>query len=285
MTLRESYHRIFEQISEQRLPGIYTKNRPYSCYKTVLALGICNIFLGVYILIVYLNLIVNSVPYSSDVQNTIFLPQGTSYIYIALDGVYQNYLSYTKSINYNQLEGKTRNLNLSNTKPFDFSDNLPYYPAGAIAATYFQDEINIDDLDIQTEDLVRSRELSIIGTTGYSADDIAIPENWTSKTNQDTVPLNTVEDSGLPILNERFINWINLSAFPYFKKLWGIVNVENAGEYNLSVISTYEFASSKEVYITEKSILGLPNYRAVVTMLTIGVLGICGAFYLKNRGY
>ena len=45
MTLRESYHRIFEQISEQRLPGIYTKNRPYSCYKTVLALGICNIFL------------------------------------------------------------------------------------------------------------------------------------------------------------------------------------------------------------------------------------------------
>lgn len=285
MTLREAYDRTFQQISEQKLPGLYMKQRPALSYKTLLALGIFNLFLGAYSLFVYTSLSVSSIPYSNDVQTTIFLPKGTSHIYIGLEGVYQNYLSYTKSINYNQLEGKTQNINLSNTKPFDFLDNLPYYPAGAIAATYFQDQIAIDGLEIQTENLVRNRELDLIGITGYSADEIAIPENWTPETNENTIPLNTVEGSELPILNERFVNWINLSAFPYFKKFWGIVDVETAGEYNLTVDSTYEFASKKEIYIAEKSILGLPNYRAVVTMFTIGILSVLGSIYLNRRGY
>lgn len=285
MTLRDVYERTSKQITEQKLPGLFTHSRPSSRFRVLLVLGILNIIFGIYAFFTYMNVSVSSIVYSDDVQSTIFLPKGTSYIYISLDGVYQNYLSYTKSINYSQLSGKTENLSLSNTKPFDFLDDLPYYPAGAIPATYFQDQITIDGLEIQTENLVRNSELNLIGTTEYLPDQIAIPENWTTETNKGTVPLNTNEDSGLPILNERFINWVNLSTFPYFKKLWGIVDVEQEGNYNLSVISTYPFASKKEIYIAEKSLLGLPNYRAVVTIMAIGVIAILGSVYLNRMGY
>lgn len=285
MTLSDYYENTRQTIFEQRLQGTYTKSRPSQSYKIILALGIANLLFGAYTLFIYLNLNVITTMYSTDIQNTVFIPKGRSYIYIGLEGVYQNYLSYTKSISYKQLNGEAQFSGLSSTKPFDYLENKPFYPAGAIAATYFQDQIILDNLEIQTEGIARNSEINYIGMTEYNADQIAIPENWTVNTNKGTYPLNTAEGSSLPILNERFVNWINLSAFPNFKKLWGIVDVEESGNYNLSILSTYELASKKEVVISEKSMLGIPNYFAVASMFIIGILSIVGAIYLKNRGY
>lgn len=285
MTLNDAYNRMQESIFSQNLDGVYIKRRPSKCNKKIMALAIINLALAFSSLYCYYNTKTTNIPYIDNTQSTVFLPKGTSYIYISLEGIYQNYLSYTKSINYSQLKGKTNDLNLSSTEPFSYYKGKPYYPAGAIAATYFQDNIFIDNLEIDTDDISRGVDQNLIGFTEYTPDQIQIPMNWTNKTNIGTTPLNTFEDSGLPILNERFVNWISLSPFSNFKKLWGKVSVEESGNYNLFIDSNYELATKKSIFISEKSILGIPNYYAILGIMAIVVVCVLNILYLNKYGY
>ncbi|KAM0680948.1 Cell cycle control protein 50A [Glugoides intestinalis] len=285
MVLLSIYNRLQDNILNENMSGTYIKARPSTCSKVILALGIMNLALCFSSLYTYYNTSVISIPYKEDIQSMVFLPKGTNYIYIDIEGVYQNHLSYIKSINYSQLRGKIENLNLKSTTPFDYNNDLPYYPAGAIAATYFQDQINIDGLDIQKDSIIKNADKNMIGTTAYLPDTISIPINWENSTNQGTEPLNTFENSGLPILNEQFVSWIMLSPFSNFKKLWGRLNVPEAGEYNITVLSNYNIAKKKSILITEKSSLGIPNYYATVGFFAVAVLSILSSVYLKTAGY
>lgn len=285
MSLFDFYERTQNSVLSQNLNGTYIKRRPSKYNKIVLSLGIINLALAISSFITFFNIKTTNITYSSDTLNTIYIPKGTNYLYIDIDGIYQNYLSYNKSISYSQLKGKTENLNLSNTSPFDYNDGLVYYPAGSIAATYFQDDIKIDGLEIETDDIARKPDTDLIGITSYLPDQISIPENWTGSTNQGTTPLNTFEGSGLPILNERFLNWITTSSFSRFKKLWGKIDNPEAGEYTMTILSDYELANKKSVFITEKSILGIPNYYAVMVFGLVAVVGVCSSLYLSSYGY
>lgn len=285
MVLSDFYNRMQEGVFSQNLEGTYIKRRPSRCNRTILAFAIVNFALALSSAYTYLSTKTTNIQYDSDTQNTVFLPKGTNYIYISVDGIYQNYLSYTKSISFGQLKGKTANLNLSTTEPFDYNGDKPYYPAGAIAATFFQDIITIDNLEIESENISRGADKNLIGFTSYLPDQVSMPVNWTSDTNSNTTPLNTFPGSGLPILNERFVNWITLSPFSSFKKLWGRVNVERPGEYNLMIMSKYSIATRKSVIVSEKSILGIPNYYASIGFLVVGILSILTAVYLDKYGY
>lgn len=285
MSLIDFYERTQNSVLSQNLNGTYVKRRPSKYNKIILSLGIINLALAISSFITFFNIKTTNITYASDTQSTIYIPKGINYLYIDIDGIYQNYLSYNKSINYSQLKGKTGNLNLSNTSPFDYNEGLVYYPAGAIAATYFQDSITIDGLEIETDNIARNTDTDLIGFTSYLPDEISIPENWTAETNQGTTPLNTFEGSGLPILNERFVNWITTASFSNFKKLWGIIDNPEAGEYTMTVISDYDLANKKSIFISEKSILGIPNYYAVMMFVSVGLISIGSAIYLGAYGY
>lgn len=285
MVLSEYYDRMQEGIFTENLSGTYIKRRPSRCSNAILALGIVNFALFLSSIYTYLSVMTTNIPYSANTRNSVFLPKGINYMYIDLTGVYQNYMNYAKSISHRQLQGQTTNLNLSTTEPFDYNGDKPYYPAGAIAATYFQDKIDIDGLDIETEDISRGVNRDHIGMTSYQPDEISIPENWTARTNEDTEPLNTFAGSGLPILNERFINWMQQAPFSSFKKLWGKINVERAGYYNVTIESTYDIARRKRVLFTERSILGIPNYYASACFFGVGVLSVLTYMYLGKYGY
>ncbi|ELA41479.1 uncharacterized protein VICG_01463 [Vittaforma corneae ATCC 50505] len=285
MVLSDFYSRMQEGVFSQNLEGTYVKRRPSRCSGVILAFAIVNLALALSSAYTYFNTKTTNIQYNSDIQSTVFLPKGTSYIYISVDGIYQNYLSYTKSINFRQLKGKTTGLNLSAASPFDYNGDKPYYPAGAIAATYFQDIVTIDNLEIESDNISRGADMDLIGFTSYLPDQISMPINWTSYTNLNTTPLNTFTGSGLPILNERFVNWITLSPFSSFKKLWGRVNVKQSGEYNLTIMSSYGIATKKSLFICEKSILGIPNHYASLSFLIAGILSILAAIYLSKYGY
>lgn len=285
MTLTDSYNEIRNSIFSQRIEGSYVKRRPSQSYKTLLALGIFNVALGLTAIFTCLNVPTTSVVYSEDFQAPIFLPKGTNYLYIEIGGLYQNHLSYTKSINYDQLRGETLGLNLSDTKPFDYNGDLPYYPAGAVASTFFQDRIALEGLEIETDDISWKSETDLVGPTSYIPGEISIPENWTSDTNENTTPLNTASGSGLPVLNERFVNWISLAPFPDFKKLWGRVEVPEDGNYNLTVESMYDLSESKGILFSQQSTMGIPNYPGSICIVAIGVFGMLTAYYLRAYGY
>lgn len=285
MTLADSYNEVRDSILSQRVEGSYVKSRPSQSYRTLLAIGVFNVALGLCAAFTYSSVSTASVVYSDDFQTSVFLPKGTNYLYIDIGGLYQNHLSYTKSINYDQLKGETLGLNLSDTKPFDYNGDLPYYPAGAIASTFFQDRISLEGLEIETDDISWRSEADLIGFTSYIPGEISIPEYWTSATNENTTPLNTTSGSGLPILNERFVNWISLAFFPDFKKLWGRVEVPKSGNYKLMVESSYDLSKSKGVLFSQKSTMGIPNYLGSACMIAMGVLSMLGAYYLRVYGY
>lgn len=283
MTLADDYTEVRNSILAQRIEGTYVKRRPSQSFRTLLALGLFNMALGLTAIFTYLNAPTTLLTYSENLQTSVFLPKGTNYLYIEIGGLYQNYLSYTKSINYDQLKGETLGLNLADTKPFDYNGDIPYYPAGAIASTFFQDRISLDGLEIETDDI--SWMTGVIGTTSYIPEEISIPENWTEATNEGTAPLNTASDSGLPILNERFVNWISLAFLPDFKKLWGRVEVPESGRYNLTVESIHDLSESKGILISRKSTMGIPNYLGSICIIAMGGLSILCAYYLRSYGY
>lgn len=283
MIFSDYYNRIRDGVLRENLNGTYIKRRPSNCVKKILALSIVSLgtaFCALYSLI-YVH--TTDIPYVDDLKTRVYLPKGTSYLYINIDGLYQNYLSYSKSISYSQLKGKTENLKLKSTEPFDYNGKLPYYPAGAIAATYYQDEISIDGLEIETSGI--SRNTGIIGYTSYFPDEISIPINWTASTNKRATPLNTFKQSGLPILDERFVNWVTLSAFSNFKKLWGKIEITESGNYDVVIKSRNSPGEKKSVFIAEKSILGVPDTSRVVGLFVIFFFTFAVSIYLSKYGY
>lgn len=283
MPWRRIYERFKNQVLRQQIGGTYRKeDRRREC-RTLFWMGLLNIALGAMYLASFLSLPTLSIPYASNTRQQIFLTKGRHNMYIEIDQLFQNNLTYTKSISYDQLKGETDDLSLSDMKPYDYVDGRPYYPAGLVANTYFQDLIRIRNADIRTTGIAWDSEKKVIGRTGYAAGDIAIPEAWTPSTNRGSVPLNTTPASGLPILDERFVNWIYLSTFAHFRKLWGVVNVPRDGSYELDIESIFDF-SGKKLYFTKGSWLGTKNYLFVGGLVLIGLSCILGSTLLKRIG-
>ena len=267
---------IIKNIFEQKLGGRYRSEIGMIKPVRLLICGIILLMMATTMLFTSIGVFEKTIKYSEDVSQTIFLPQGKIYIYVDLY-YYQNVLKYSKSINFDQLKGETKNLNLIKLEPYDKKNGLPYYPAGKIAATYLQDKIEIEGLDIEQDEIAADGDKKLIGITDYSSKNIQIPKNWTKNTNKGTKALNfTDEKSNLPILNARFVNWVRISLFAPVKKLWGIVNVENAGDYNLNVKSLSDF--DKRLYFAKCTWFGLRNILAVVIIYIIGTFCVLMSF-------
>lgn len=281
MSIRRILRHFQNQILRQDIQGTYKQYSLKIPCRNLLIMGTICLIGGLLSLLTFININSQLITYSANTRRQIYLPKGKQFMYIQIDNLYQNNLLYSKSINYDQLKGQTKDLNLKDCAPYDYKDGKPYYPAGSIANTYFQDVIALKGLDIQTDDIAWTKEIQVIGETGYRPRQINIPENWTPQTNKDSVPLNTTVDSGLPILNERFVNWIYLSMFSNFRKLWGIINVETSGYYQLDIESIFDFCG-KGLYFSESSWLGLKNYAVSYGLLLIGGLAILTSFLLKR---
>lgn len=273
MSLVENFfNRFRDSILNQTIEGEYVKPNLAKRNKKLIVIGILNLLLGTVAFYSYSNITSLKITYKEPLDELIYLDEGIHNIYIQLNGLYQNYLGYTKSISYNQLKGNIVK-NLSNTSPFDYRNDLPVYPAGAVAYTYFQDDIKITDLEISTAGIAFESEKKLIKPTNYNANEIVYPETWTIQTNANTKSLNG-NTPGIPILNERYANWISLAFFADFKKLWGRVYVPQQGYYRLQVDSKYDQAKEKAIYITSQSHLGIRNYLIAIAIMVIGGVGI-----------
>jgi len=282
MVFRSTYNYFRNQILRQNISGEYQKRRSSNVARIFFINGIFNISTGLIALYHFSKMSIVSIPYSSDLNTVIPLKQGKQYLYIELSNLYQNNLKYSKSINHDQLKGKTTDLNLSETAPLDYLNGLPIYPAGLIADTFFQDRISIEGVDLSVEDISWGRERDLIGMTDYEVGEFAYPPSWIPGEQSDGIPLNTTRGSGLPELDERFVNWIYLSAFPRARKLWGILDVPRDGEYPLNVQSFFDL-SNKNIYITTEPWASFRNYFVPITLFTVGILSFFTALYVSKH--
>ncbi|KAL6120882.1 hypothetical protein NUSPORA_02311 [Nucleospora cyclopteri] len=269
---------ISRNIFEQKLSGHYKLRFRRQIKIQFILLAILNFSLGWVGFFSWFFVYEKTIKYSDDFNLKVYLPSGTVFIYVELFHN-QNVLKYTKSINYKQLKGKTKNLKLSNLSPYDEKDGKPYYPAGEIAANYFQDVILLEGLEIEQDNIASSRDMKVIGITDYKPDEIEIPMGWSKKTNEGSKALNfNGKPNGLPILNQRFVNWLQISTFLPTKKLWGKVNVENEGDYNLIVKSVANYR--KHILIAQSSWLGPRNTYAIFAYMKIAIICIITALLL-----
>ncbi|EQB62112.1 cell cycle control protein, partial [Vairimorpha apis BRL 01] len=109
--------------------------------------SLTNLIFGIIFTFLYSRLFEFTLNYNQSGNYEIFLPASTIYFYIQLDDFYQTNLKYSKSISYDQLEGK-KDTNRSKTEPLDSIDGLDYYPAGIITNPPLWDEYTeVPDLE------------------------------------------------------------------------------------------------------------------------------------------
>lgn len=273
------YNQFKNQILRQELQGTFKSNSIDKTHVYLIVIGLVNIILGVVSFLSFYNTATAKINYSSDTIRKVYFKKGIYNMYIEIHGFYQNTLQYTKSINYDQLAGKTMDINLKDCKPYDYLNNKPYYPAGMISNTYFQDIIKIEGVKINSTDISWENQRKHIKITNYDKPEIVRLNNWTSKTNEGQVPLNTTPGSGLPILDERYVNWIDISAFPRFRKLWGRVDINESGNYIIEINSKSDF-SKKGIFFSEKNWLGIKNHCISIGLLVIGIISLCFGLFL-----
>ncbi|ORD94174.1 CDC50 [Enterospora canceri] len=260
-----------KNIFEQETPGTYKEHNPHKIAKKLLLLGLINGILAALLFIYYAFIFERSVEYTNDTTRRISLPVGVKvFMYIEIDFNQAN-LKYIKSINYAQIKGETTELELDKLEPFGFKDDKPIYPAGALPNSFFQDVIEVEGQEIKQENITFNSDLRRVGVTSYNPNEIEIPPSWTKRTNAGSKPLNFTGAEGLPILNERFINWIDPTMFYPTKKLWGTVNATKADN---SLIIESESEYDKQIIFTSGSFFGFRNFYIPVTFLIISILSV-----------
>lgn len=261
MNLSEYLSAVKRHLLSQKLSGTYRSESNRIFLVFFLFVGVLNLTLGVLALIVYANLFETSIPYDGDLRTSVYLPSGKVYFYLEMKDFYQTNLRYSKSISHSQLKGE-RPRSLSSAEPLDYSAGTVIYPAGLLPNSYPQDGFEIEGLEIQTTGIAWDTEMDTVRPSGYTRDEVVPPPLWQEYAE--------VPDLSL---DERFVNWIYISPFSSFRKLWGIIHVEAEGTYVLNVTSRFPYGR-KYVSLMQSSFIGPRNYFLCTGMLVIGVLMI-----------
>ncbi|KAF7684072.1 ALA-interacting subunit 5 [Astathelohania contejeani] len=272
MNIARYINEIKTSILKQKLPGSYRKDKSILTWVIMAILAIFNLSFGVIIMSKYNSLFQITIPYKTSSTPEIItynfsVPKRTKaplFFYVQLEGFYQNYLGYGKSINYDQLSGKATK-DIKSCKPIEKNGNIIIYPCGLVANTFLQDNFNLFKgskyIPISEEDISWPSEKSKFGDTEYTLDEIEAPPLWK--------PYKFIPKLGN---NNRFINWMQISALSSFRKLYGKIDEGlEAGEYRIEIESTFPY-SKKSVVFLESSWCGSKNFFLANYLLVVGGL-------------
>jgi hypothetical protein len=237
---------------------------------------------------------------------------GPVFMYYRLTNFYQNNRLYSRSISYKQLAGKPQSFEKLRDDCYpligpenEFDNNgkpAVYYPCGLIANSLFTDTISGLHQEgpaggpevwysFPDKDISWKSDNVFVKPSRYSLDQVRAPPYWRNKTKYGVDPktgkyLNQLPDLGL---DERFLNWIRLSALPTFRKLYGKCTASiPPGTYTVTITNNYtevdKFNGRKAVIISESSFLGgRSNFLGIAYLVVGSILMALGiAFLIKQ---
>ncbi|ADM11747.1 Cdc50-like protein [Encephalitozoon intestinalis ATCC 50506] len=268
MSFLEYLSTIKRHLLSQKLPGTYRSESNRNFQAIFFTLGLLNLIFGVMATLVYASLLEEIIPYTDSTSIDVYLPSGKIYLFLEMREFYQTNLRYSKSISHPQLQGK-RPKNLQAARPLAYDDGKVIYPAGLLPNSFPHDTYEIDGVDVETDGISWESERSTMKPPSYTRDEVVSPPLW------------PVYDD-IPDLsqNERFINWIYISPFPSFRKLWGVANVETEGTYKLNITSIFPYGK-KRVCLLQSSVIGPKNYFLSIGLIFVGL----GMILLSLHGH
>jgi len=224
---------------------------------------------------------------------------GDVYFYYGLTNFYQNHRRYVRSRDDSQLHGTLSQTVNSNCAPYDKDGSgQAYAPCGAVANSMFNDKFVLkhadlgDDVPFSSENIAwkSDRETKFKNPPGDLSDALrgySRPRDW----------LNNVTDLdagdkkiGKGFLNQDFIVWMRVAAFPTFRKLYRRLDREKtvqfgdgmpAGKYRLEITYNFNvkpFGGKKRFILTTPSWIGGKNPFLGIAYIIVGCLCLVFGF-------
>ncbi|KGG50485.1 hypothetical protein DI09_69p90 [Mitosporidium daphniae] len=222
------------------------------------------------------------------------------FLYYRLTNYYQSSVQYVTSIDRSQLQGAALGVSdLGDCSPIIKEGSVPFYPCGLISDSRFNDTFAADGLPTgvsftQSGIAWPSDVDALYRATAYGANATLPPPSW-AQAQGNLWPPSPDWITG----DEHLMNWMRVSAFPTFLKLYGIINGlggdnSNPSELTLLVSDCFPigsaFGGTKSIFISSQSffiggkILALPIiFTASGTVLLLTALIILLLHKKRNR--
>ncbi|VVC29435.1 Hypothetical protein CINCED_3A021660 [Cinara cedri] len=209
-------------------------------------------------------------------------------MYYGLTNYYQNHRRYVKSRDDFQLLGKLSKTPSSDCAPYDFNDNKPIAPCGAIANSLFSDDLTLKYNEKQVP-LLRTgiawpsdKNIKYQNPPGQIKEafkDFAKPIDW--RKNIWELDLENPSNNGFE--NEDLIVWMRTAALPDFRKLYrridhSISEFESGlptGNYTLLIEYNYPvagFGGTKSLILSNTSFTGGKNLFLGYAYIVVGCI-------------
>lgn len=210
------------------------------------------------------------------------------YVFYELTNFYQNYLTYSTSVDLEQLAWGNDASNLYCASFFENDEGDTYVPCGLQANSLFNDTFVLEEDFFFTMD-----ETGIAWKTDLKTK-FNNPSNYPEICDTDaqclyeSYPGVVSREEGVE--NEHFIVWMRLAALSQFRKRYGVINsaLEEGTQLRFNVSNNYpvsSFDGSKSLVLSTGSWLGGKNLFLGVAFVGLGTINIIAALtvFLKAR--